>query len=55
MYSSTGQYQHRKRGLFRFPPGKPRGMARLLPWRAGDLLAGLGALVGRRLAGGGNG
>ena len=51
----TGQYQHRKRGLFRFRPAKPRGMARLLPWRAGDLLAGLGALAGRRLALGGNG
>ena len=38
-----------------FRPAKPRGMARLLPWRAGDLLAGLGALAGRRLAWGGNG
>ena len=36
-------------------PAKPPGMARLSPWRAGDLLAGLGVLAGRGLAWGGNG
>ena len=56
MYAGTGQYQHRKRGLFRFPPAKTiRGTGRLLPRRAGDFLAGLGALARRRLAWGGNG
>ncbi len=55
MYPARGNTSTGKRGSFRFLPRKIRGMARLLPWRAGDLLAGLGALTGRRLARGGNG